>query len=68
MELRLGENRLTIVPAEIWQLTSLTELVLDGNQLTIVPAEIGQLTSLEVEPRQQSADGLRQTSGSSRRW
>jgi Leucine-rich repeat (LRR) protein len=36
------------LPAEIWQLTSLTELYLDGNQLTSLPAEIGQLTSLTV--------------------
>ena len=34
------------MPAEIGQLTSLTELDLSGNQLTSVPAEIGQLTSL----------------------
>ena len=39
-------NELTIVPAQIGQLTSLTELNLGSNQLTSVPAEIGQLTSL----------------------
>ena len=36
------------MPAEIWQLTALTELSLHGNQLTSVPAEIWQLTSLRV--------------------
>ena len=35
------------VPAEIGQLTSLTELKLYNNKLTSVPAEIGQLTSLK---------------------
>ena len=34
------------MPAEIGQLTSLTELCLGDNKLTSVPAEIGQLTSL----------------------
>ena len=43
----LGINKLTSVPAEIGQLTSLTHLYLESNQLTSVPAEIGQLTSLE---------------------
>ena len=45
VELKLHGLELTgAMPAEIGQLTSLTELVLDDNQLTIVPAEIGQLT------------------------
>ena len=44
---RPRENLLTSVPAEIGQLTLLTELYLNGNQLTSVPAEIGQITSLE---------------------
>ena len=49
VELELGELGLTgAVPAEIGQLTSLTELDLRGNQLTSLPAEIGQLTSLTV--------------------
>jgi hypothetical protein len=47
VELRCGGLGLTgAVPAEIGQLTSLTELDLPGNQLTSLPAEIGQLTSL----------------------
>ena len=47
VELRCGGLGLTgAVPAEIGQLTSLTELDLRGNQLTSLPAEIGQLTSL----------------------
>ena len=41
-----SSNQLTSLPAEIGQLTSLTELGLQGNQLTSLPAEIGQLTSL----------------------
>ena len=48
--LNLGGNepqKLTSVPAEIWQLTSLRELNLRHNRLTSLPAEIGQLTSLE---------------------
>ena len=45
--LELEEFGLTgAVPAEIGQLTSLTELNFGGNTLTSVPAEIGQLTSL----------------------
>ena len=43
----LNNNQLTSLPAEIGQLTSLTELYLSDNQLTSVPAEIGQLTSLK---------------------
>jgi leucine-rich repeat protein SHOC2 len=42
----LGYNKLTSVPAEIGQLTSLEVLWLGYNKLTSVPAEIGQLTSL----------------------
>jgi leucine-rich repeat protein SHOC2 len=42
----LYNNKLTSLPAEIRQLTSLRELSLGSNQLTSLPAEIGQLTSL----------------------
>ena len=37
---------LTELPAEIVQLTNLTDLRLGGNQLTALPAEIAQLTNL----------------------
>ena len=46
-DLDFGDDKLTSLPAEIGQLTSLTVLDLEGNQLTSLPAEIGQLTSLE---------------------
>ena len=42
----MEESSLVLHPI-IWQLTSLTHLILIGNQLTSVPAEIGQLTSLK---------------------
>jgi len=45
-ELNLSSQRLTELPPEIGQLTSLTVLDLWKNQLTVVPPEIGQLTSL----------------------
>ena len=45
--LNLRNNKLTSVPAEIGQLTSLKTLILNENQLTSVPADIWQLTSLE---------------------
>ena len=48
IELNLGDNQLTSLPAEIGQLTSLRELNLRGNQLTSLPAEIWRLTSLQV--------------------
>jgi internalin A len=46
MRLDLSLNRLTTLPPEIGQLTSLTQLDLRNNQLTTLPSEIGQLTSL----------------------
>src|SRR5262249_27308524 len=39
-------TQLTTLPAEIVQLTALTQLYLWRNQLTTLPAEIGQLTAL----------------------
>ena len=48
IKLDLNNYKLTSVPAEIGQLTSLTVLNLQGNQLTRVPAEIWQLTSLTL--------------------
>ncbi|MBK8965343.1 MAG: leucine-rich repeat domain-containing protein [Lewinellaceae bacterium] len=44
--LDLRNNQLTILPAEIGQLSNLTHLELGNNQLTILPAEIGQLSNL----------------------
>ena len=43
----LGGNKLTSVPAEIGQLTSLKDLYLYNNHLTSLRAEIGQLTLLQ---------------------
>jgi small GTP-binding protein len=46
--LSLGDLGLTMLPPEIGQLTTLTELYLHKNQLTLLPPEIGQLTKLVV--------------------
>ncbi len=44
--LDLSSSELTSLPAEIGQLTALTQLNLRDNRLTSLPAEIGQLTAL----------------------
>ena len=46
--LDLSGEGLTELPAELWQLTNLTELYLFDNQLTAVPKELGQLSNLTV--------------------
>ncbi|MEA5551372.1 COR domain-containing protein [Anabaena cylindrica UHCC 0172] len=45
-KLNLSRKGLTALPAEIAQLTNLSELDLSGNQLTTLPVEIAQLTNL----------------------
>jgi internalin A len=47
IELDLSGLRLTYLPAELGQLTSLQRLYLDTNQLTQIPLELGQLTNLQ---------------------
>ncbi|MFQ3962329.1 leucine-rich repeat domain-containing protein, partial [Leptospira borgpetersenii] len=46
--LDLREQKLTILPKEIWQLKNLRELRLDNNQLTTLPKEIGLLQNLKI--------------------
>ncbi|UOB16905.1 leucine-rich repeat domain-containing protein [Abyssalbus ytuae] len=47
IKLNLFSNKLTSIPSEIGQLTSLKILDLSGNQLTSIPVEVGQLIGLE---------------------
>ncbi len=44
--LHLGDQNLTKLPPELFQLTTLTKLYLYNNRLTSLPPEIGQLTNL----------------------
>ena len=46
--LDLKDQGLTEIPIEVFQLTSLTQLVLAGNQIEVIPLEIGQLNNLET--------------------
>jgi len=46
--MRLSENDLTVVPREVLELGSLTELYLGLNRISSLPSSFGQLTSLEV--------------------
>ena len=45
-ELDLSDMKLTELPAEIGQITNLTQLNLSRNSLSSLPPEIGQLTNL----------------------
>jgi len=44
--LRVQNNKISLVPPEIGMLTNLQRIELQNNQLTAVPAEMGQLTKL----------------------
>jgi hypothetical protein len=46
--LRLGQNQLTSLSAEVGSLTALQQLILGQNQLTSLPAEVGSLTALQT--------------------
>ena len=65
--MNLGCNRLTSVPAEIGQLTSLEKLWFDANQLTSLPAEIGQLLAEALDSRNQLTSCRRRYASSKRR-
>ena len=43
----LFNNKVTIIPSEIGQLTNLQKIDLSNNKITIIPPEIGQLTNLQ---------------------
>jgi len=45
-ELRLNDNRLTMLPEQLFDLTALTGLWLAGNQITVLPERIGDLAAL----------------------
>jgi Leucine-rich repeat (LRR) protein len=47
--LDLRQNKLTSVPAELGNLSSLSGLHLDDNQLTSVPAALGRLRERGVD-------------------
>ncbi|KAF5316599.1 hypothetical protein D9619_006264 [Psilocybe cf. subviscida] len=46
MDLLLGQNSITKLPAELWGLQSLTLLSLRNNNITYLPPQIAQLTEL----------------------
>ena len=46
-ELDLSSLKVTSLPGQLWQITTLTKLGLSYNNITELPAEIGQLTNLE---------------------
>ncbi|XP_063973055.1 leucine-rich repeat-containing protein 28-like isoform X2 [Diachasmimorpha longicaudata] len=47
-ELYLKENRITVIPSWIYQLTNLTNLYLSGNKLKNLPEEFGVMERLKV--------------------
>ncbi len=47
LRLDLDDLKLTHLPPELWQFTSLQELNLNNNELSSLPATLGQLTNLQ---------------------
>ena len=43
----IKNEKLHILPVELWELTELEELIIDGNDLVDLPEEVGQLTNLK---------------------